>query len=76
MMYPDVWSQTLGHLFSSSNLSYLVDVFGCLVLYSGAVLQIYADTNVFISMHNYLTSGSCDIQELACSPPECHICIY
>lgn len=68
-MYPDVWSQTVGHLFSSSNLSYLVDIFGCLVLHSGVVFQIQADANVFISMHNYLTAGSCDIQKLACAIP-------
>lgn len=28
---------------------------------------MYADTNIFISMHNYLTAGSCDIQKLACT---------
>lgn len=44
-----------------------MDIFGFLVLYTGAVLQIYADTNAFISMHNYLTAGSCDIQKLACT---------
>jgi len=44
-----------------------VDIFGCLVLYSGAVLQIHTDTNLFISMHNYLTAGSCDIQKLSCT---------
>lgn len=67
IMYPDVWCQTVGHLFSSSNLSQSVAVFGCLVLDSGAALQIYADSNVFISMHNYLTAGSCDIQKVACT---------
>lgn len=45
---------------------FIVDIFGFLALYSGAGLQIYADANVFISMHNYLTAGSCDIRKLAC----------
>lgn len=67
IMYADVWCQTVGHLFSSSNLSQSVAVSGCLVLDSGAVLQVYADTNVFISVHNYLTAGSCGIQNVACT---------